>query len=190
MSSIYEVFTTILFMAAFGYWDKARGSNYYYCGYKISKTIVGLIYAGLVASTVGFYIPISGIEWSIIWLGFFAGTTMGWGSPLGAVLGGHTNPDTKEWWQNNWLKHHPESSLVLRGLMWALCMLPLAWFNLPVFILFLLILPIAMWLSAKATYVNFKDIPVNTWEVTETTRGAMIAFGLVNGLIIIANYFS
>lgn len=99
----------------------------------------------------------------------------GWGSPLGACLGKHNNMEDPEKWQiffGKWIKPlltNAKAALAFRGLIAAVYILPLMWFNINIAWL-LVLLPICYLIPTQVT---------GNWEKYEMLRGGLIAISCI-----------
>ncbi len=119
------------------------------------------------------------IATSVLW---WLGEKPGWGFPSGWVL---TGKDPRTWKQDaepeKWQKllgieNMPLTSLLIRGLIWCVPVLPLAYFNTG-FIWLIVVAPIAMLSPYIASYYPFNQ--KNKGHFNEFLRGCMMGSGLI-----------
>jgi len=138
-----------------------------------SKLIEKLLYgsAVCVAATGTPFTPLL----PLFILAMLAGSSSGWGEPLGALIERREMDDARlERWQRmilpGLLRRSAVAALIVRGAIWGAPFLPLAWFDpelIRVFVAFLVAVPVAPYL--------FRD-----WEIQEFARGC------IAGIIIVA----
>ncbi len=157
----------LLLVAACAAADRFRGGLLPACKHCdfVGEAVYGLILAVLLGLPVVLWPPLAAL-WML-------GGRPGWGYPMGqAVLGkvqhAWAHPGAQpEKWQIGPLKSRPWLSLVVRGAMWAVPVLPLAYWYPQVFVLLFmgLAMPAAALLDRTLTY---------RWRAGEWVRGALI----------------
>lgn len=111
-----EILVGTLLAAALGAGaDRLRGTD------KLPALAAKVIYAVLAASVVCTVADGYWVIWFVVT--FVAGSSYGWGRPLGLTLGGQNNPEPERW-QKGFLLD-TRYALVARGLMWLTPVLPL-----------------------------------------------------------------
>ena len=148
--------------------DRIRG------GWKIVPTtghkIAGLLYGAVLGYLLGLP-PLWCAATSVLW---WLGEKPGWGYPMGrAILGAAQHdlehPNAKpERWQVGFLKGQPWLSLVVRGAMWALPVLPIGYWHPQAYAL----IGMAVVLPAGALVDHF--MRRGQWATGEWVRGALI----------------
>lgn len=116
------------------------------------------------AGTLGLITGLTGLPL----LGFIIlgsiGYTIGFGGPLGAVLGRHNNPSRLHYWQFGYFKKNMKAAMFLRGAIAGILLLPLAYFNAQI-----LLYPITFGLAYLIAPLLSQD-----WEEQEYIRGFLI----------------
>lgn len=114
------------------------------------------------------------------------GMSPGWGTPMGAILGGVKMPvDELEWWQVGPLAHNPWAALAYRGLMWGAPTIPVAlyleeWRLLAIGPAMAVAFVVGMWLGPRMRFIE----PGDPWGRCEWVRG-----WVGGGLLFLAGVF-
>lgn len=125
------------------------------------------------------HVAVYGVELTpllpLFMLAMLAGSSTGWGEPLGALLDRRPmSPDKFEWWQRwvlpDLLCRNAVAAMIVRGLIWAAPFLPLALIDAD-----LLAVPLAFAIAVPVAPYLFRD-----WEIQEFARGGLA------GLIIVS----
>lgn len=159
-----ELFAVLL-MAALDRW---RGDGDDIVNRLIEKLLYGA--ATCAAATGTLLTPLL----PLFMLAMLAGSSKGWGEPLGALIKRRDmDPAKLEGWQT-WilpglLRRSPIAAMIVRGLIWAVPFLPLALIDAD-----LLAVPLAFAIAVPVAPYLFRD-----WEIQEFARGG------IAGLIII-----
>lgn len=132
----------------------------------VSKLIEKLLYgvAVCLAATGTLFTPLL----PLFMLALLAGSSSGWGEPLGALIERREMDDARlERWQRmilpGLLRRSAISALIVRGAIWGAPFLPLALFD-PA----LLAVPVAFLVAVPVAPYLFRD-----WEIQEFVRGTM-----------------
>ena len=147
----------LLLVWACGFFDRIRGDK---LDVPYGKTVEAIIYGAAVGAITGFR------EWELLLFALLwaLGASFGWGTPIGAGLGRHGMDQTDlEWWQFGVLKTNVKLALAFRGLMWGVCVLPLAYFDMRA----VLFVPAMTIIFPAAIYIW------RNWEGQEYVRGWM-----------------
>jgi len=155
--------------------DRIRGDGFGY-----NRNLEKLFYGWIIATIAGVGLSVWTIPIAIL---FALGSTFGWGMPFGWYLFGrdpiHHNESTKEWWQVGSLWKHPFISLIVRGILWGLPLLTVAYW-VPVTYVIAGSIAVAFPLSA---FISKHTVDESKWEVAETLRGFLC------GVLIVACMF-
>lgn len=160
----------LIAFALSGALDRLRGDARHLLGRRIfDKIALGWCMAALAGYSL------LSIEAVLIVVAMIAGMSPGWGTPMGAALGGRSSMPQNdiEWWQRGILSRSVPLALVARGVMWGAPVAALApivgdlallWF-LPAY---------AVAMPASIYVVRGLDVR-DTWAAAEWVRGYMAA---------------
>lgn len=160
----------LLYIPALAAIDRLRGSQV-----GIGKTPEAIVY-GLLVSLLLFGYSDWGYH-GIFAILFLAGSSLGWGMPIGWLISG-VKSGNYEWWQVGILKESPHLAVIVRGYLWALptaIMLPLTDAVIP----FLIVMPLAFYLAALISHYTVKKGIKYAWEAHECLRGGLLAIGII-----------
>jgi hypothetical protein len=166
----------VLLIVLAGFLDFFRGNRWPEGWGGAKKLLLGLVLA-YATGLQGWVILLGAVLWALSYAN-------GWGTPLGAALGNHKNMEHGyERWQaflgKYWpaILKRPSYAMRVRGLIAALYVLPLAFFN-PAYLLFLIVLPVAYYEPTEWTdkVVLGKLI---SWKEYEIMRGLVIGTAAV-----------
>lgn len=152
--------------------DRLRGMD------KLPALVVKILY-GVVATAI-VASPADGL-WALAFLVVFvAGSSPGWGRPLGLALGGRNDPEYERW-QVGFLRNDNRYALLARGLMW---LLPAALLYFPTGNVMYAVAPVTMTVAfVLAPYIASaveRHVP-SRWAIMELSRGAI--FGVLTSLV-------
>ena len=142
----------LLLAFACGTMDRFRGDGKVNVIY--SKTVEASIYGlfvGVLFLSVWWHVLVFAPLWAL-------GASFGWGTPLGALMRDLPMDQNKlEWWQFWIFKTNTVFACVLRGVLWGLCVLPVAYLDPKAgafFIVMGAIFPMAMVIAKKFSFSN------------------------------------
>lgn len=147
----------------------------------ISRTFEKLLY-GLAA---GFLcVGLSPVVLAAFAAFFMLGSSPGWGEPIGSALFNHKMHKQKlEWWQVGPLATNTHLALAVRGLIWALPCLPLAYWNLGALAV-LAMVPAFAFSPYISRAINDRRYIKDLWAFNEIVRGLM--FGAIAACLSLA----
>lgn len=148
--------------------DRLRGDRFHILGSRIFDKI---LYGWIVAALINHPFDLFTIGFILL---FGIGMSPGWGGPMGCYLDGRTMSGEGEWWQRGFLRTNVHAALWARGLLWALCILPLTYLDYNAFVVAISVFmafPISLYISKQLYEFN----PIKAWKLAEYIRGWMIA---------------
>lgn len=164
----------LIYIPILGFMDRLRGSSF-----GIGKTPEAFIY-GLFVSGLLFGIPQnyhSGIVNISFALLFLAGSSLGWGQPIGWMISGNKT-GKYESWQKGILEDNVHLAVLTRGLIWGLPSLILLYWTKDV-IPFAVSIPISFYLAAFISKFLVKKEIKYAWEFHEVLRGILLGSGII-----------
>jgi hypothetical protein len=153
----------VIFIILTAFLDRLRGSGAFPKG--ICQVIYGLVVGYYLCTDPKFFLPFAAL--------FVAGCSPGWGQPMGAYLGSRPPElEKKEVWQFGSLPAKPFLSVLVRGLIWALPPMVLAFWYPGVWI-FSVSIAIAFPLAAMMARDLIK-VSVRWYDRHEIIRGFLL----------------
>jgi len=144
--------------------DRVRGDKFDFVWRSIDKCLYGWVVAALFGYPFHVLTP-------FIIAAMFAGCSPGWGNAIGPALNGKKpDPHKGEWWQYGPLMKDAWASLVVRGAMWGVPFLPLAYWDMRL----ALMVPIVALAMPAAVYIARRMKVESEWEWQEYYRGWLI----------------
>ena len=161
---------TVLLIILCSLLDRYRGDKIHIA---YSRTVEKLLYGLAIATLAGLQLYVA-IPFSILWA---VGSSMGWGTPIGAYFAKTDMTPEYESWQFGVFKRNTTLALLLRGFIWALPTAPLAYFNLSI-LYFLPLCSIGFLLALFLVRVKVKIVSnVDRWAQQEYIRGLIYGIG-------------
>jgi hypothetical protein len=158
------ILTKILLAFSCGLMDRFRGDKINVFQSKPVESVIYGLFVGALFLTEWWHVVIFAGLWAV-------GAAFGWGTPLGAMLGGREMEiEGNEWWQFWIFNTRVVPACILRGVMWGACVLPVAYFDpkAGVFVFAMgAIFPLAIWAAKKFP----KIVNVDGWALQEFIRG-------------------
>lgn len=146
--------------------DRIRGDQFHLLNRRIfDKAAYGWVVAALLGHPFDVF-----TVWFVLLFGL--GMSFGWGGPMGCYLNDRKMEGDGERWQVGFLKNNVHAALWFRGLLWGICVLPLAYFDTVVYNVSLAItlaFPLSLYI-VKPLFENKYD----AWKAGEYARGWLV----------------